>query len=90
MAALGAHGFPVPRAVEHNRHAVLMSLVDATLLVQARSTVRQRAPYANLVQVVALQLASYICTPQALRGLSALLMLQSQGMSCEGGLPAIR
>ena len=36
MAALGAHGFPVPRAVEHNRHAVLMSLVDATLLVQAR------------------------------------------------------
>lgn len=37
MAALGAHGFPVPRAVEHNRHAVLMSLVDAALLVQARA-----------------------------------------------------
>lgn len=42
MAALGAHGFPVPRAVEHNRHAVLMSLVDATLLVQARA--QQQSP----------------------------------------------
>lgn len=41
MAALGAHGFPVPRAVEHNRHAVLMSLVDATLLVQVRARVSQ-------------------------------------------------
>ena len=41
MAALGAHGFPVPRAVEHNRHAVLMSPVDATLLVQVRARVSQ-------------------------------------------------
>ena len=44
MAALGAHGFPVPRAVEHNRHAVLMSLVDATLLVQVRPPSVLHAP----------------------------------------------
>lgn len=34
MEALGVAGFPVPRAIEHNRHAVLMSLVDAVPLVQ--------------------------------------------------------
>lgn len=34
MAALGEHGFPVPRAIDSNRHAVLMSLVDAFPLVQ--------------------------------------------------------
>ena len=36
MRALGEHGFPVPRAVELNRHAVLMSLVPATPLTQVR------------------------------------------------------
>ena len=36
MRALGEHGFPVPRAVELNRHAVLMSLVAATPLTQVR------------------------------------------------------
>ena len=34
MKALGAAGLPVPVAVDHNRHAVLMSLVPATPLVQ--------------------------------------------------------
>ena len=34
LQALGAHGFPVPRAIEHTRHAVLMSVVDATPLSQ--------------------------------------------------------
>ena len=34
MRALGQAGLPVPVAVDHNRHAVLMSLVDATPLVQ--------------------------------------------------------
>ena len=37
MAALGRAGFPVPTALEHNRHAVLMSLVPAVPLVQARA-----------------------------------------------------
>lgn len=34
MAALEQRGLPVPRAVDHNRHAVLMSLVDAYPLTQ--------------------------------------------------------
>lgn len=36
MKALGAQGLPVPRAVDSNRHAVLMSMVDAYPLVQVR------------------------------------------------------
>jgi RIO kinase 2 len=34
MKALGDHGFPVPNAIDNNRHAVLMELVDAQPLVQ--------------------------------------------------------
>lgn len=34
MSALRSHDFPVPVAIENNRHAVLMSLVDAFPLVQ--------------------------------------------------------
>lgn len=34
MEALHQNGFPVPRPLEHNRHAVLMSLIDATPLYQ--------------------------------------------------------
>jgi RIO kinase 2 len=34
MAALHRRGFPVPKALDNNRHAVLMSLVDASPLVQ--------------------------------------------------------
>ena len=37
MKALGQHDFPVPRAINNNRHAVLMSMVDAYPLVQASS-----------------------------------------------------
>ena len=37
MVALGEHGLPVPYAVAQNRHAVLMSLVDAVPLVQVGS-----------------------------------------------------
>ena len=38
MVALGEHGLPVPYAVAQNRHAVLMSLVDAVPLVQVGSS----------------------------------------------------
>ena len=38
MAALGRAGFPVPAALEHNRHAVLMSLIPAVPLVQVLGT----------------------------------------------------
>jgi len=34
MVALGEHGLPVPYAVVHNRHCVLMTMVDAVPLVQ--------------------------------------------------------
>lgn len=34
MAALEQRGLSVPRAVDHNRHAVLMSLIDAYPLTQ--------------------------------------------------------
>ena len=34
MAALHKQGLPVPEPIDHNRHAVLMSLVDACPLVQ--------------------------------------------------------
>ena len=34
MKALHETGFPVPRPLDHNRHAVLMSLIDAAPLYQ--------------------------------------------------------
>eukprot|EP00798_Chlamydomonas_sp_ICE-L_P007101 gene7101-205_t len=36
MKALGEHGFPVPVAIDSNRHAVLMTLVDAVPMIQVR------------------------------------------------------
>lgn len=36
MRALEEHGFPVPRAIESNRHAVLMSKVEGCVMVQVR------------------------------------------------------
>jgi len=36
MKALGERGLPVPIAFDHNRHGVLMELVNACPLVQAR------------------------------------------------------
>ncbi len=36
MKALGEHGFPVPVAIDSNRHAVLMTMMDAWPLVQVR------------------------------------------------------
>jgi RIO kinase 2 len=37
MKTLKEHGLPVPQAIDHNRHALLMNLLDARPLVQARS-----------------------------------------------------
>ncbi|PKA50852.1 RIO kinase 2 [Apostasia shenzhenica] len=36
MKALGEHGFPVPSAVDYNRHCVVMSLVQGYPLVQVK------------------------------------------------------
>ena len=48
MAALGRAGFPVPMALEHNRHAVLMSFIPAVPLLQART--HQPLHYAHFSQ----------------------------------------
>lgn len=37
MKALGERGLPVPEAIDHNRHAVLMEKVDGTQLAQVWS-----------------------------------------------------
>ncbi|KAK9902872.1 hypothetical protein WJX75_009355 [Coccomyxa subellipsoidea] len=52
MEALGVAGFPVPHAIEHNRHAVLMSLVDAVPLVQVRLA-DPGAVYLQLMDMIA-------------------------------------
>ncbi|KAK8938954.1 hypothetical protein KSP39_PZI011525 [Platanthera zijinensis] len=36
LQALGLHGFPIPNAVDRNRHCVIMSLVQGYPLVQVK------------------------------------------------------
>jgi RIO kinase 2 len=52
MKALGEHGFPVPRAVELNRHAVLMSLVPATPLTQIRELANPDAVWRQVAAIM--------------------------------------
>ncbi|KAK9813106.1 hypothetical protein WJX72_009167 [[Myrmecia] bisecta] len=52
MTALGKHGLPVPEAIDHNRHAVLMSLVDACPLVQVRELVNPGVVYRGLMELM--------------------------------------
>ncbi len=71
MAALEQRGLPVPRAVDHNRHAVLMSLIDAYPLTQ----VPHLCPPACLIPPVLNQLlrscmADTVDTASPARGLS--------------------
>ena len=42
MKALHNGGFPVPTPLENNRHAVLMSLIDATPLYQVDGKMTMR------------------------------------------------
>mmetsp|Transcript_20615 Transcript_20615/g.62074 ORF Transcript_20615/g.62074 Transcript_20615/m.62074 type:complete len:530 (-) Transcript_20615:274-1863(-) len=53
MAALEQRGMPVPRAVDHNRHAVLMSLVDAYPLTQVRELRNPGVVYSSLMDFMA-------------------------------------
>ena len=48
MKALYENGFPVPQAIDNNRHAVLMGLVNARPMVQVRCQPRQSLPPATL------------------------------------------
>ena len=52
MQALGQAGLPVPRAIECNRHAVLMSLVHAHPMVQVRELLNPRRVYEECMGVV--------------------------------------
>eukprot|EP00891_Asterochloris_glomerata_P007286 jgi/Astpho2/7286/e_gw1.00113.90.1_t len=52
MVALGEHGLPVPYAVAQNRHAVLMSLVDAVPLVQVHELANPGAVYEECMNLM--------------------------------------
>lgn len=52
MKALGDAGLPVPRAIEVNRHAVLMSLVDAHPMVQVKELVHPRQVYEDCLSIL--------------------------------------
>ncbi|CAL5226049.1 g8861 [Coccomyxa viridis] len=54
MKALHAGGFPVPRPLDNNRHAVLMSLVDATPLYQVHDLQDVGGVYSQLMAVLSL------------------------------------
>lgn len=58
MRALGERGFAVPQAVEQNRHAVLMSLVDGGPMVQVRTLQNPGSVYRTCMSMAA-QLASW-------------------------------
>ncbi|WIA29736.1 hypothetical protein OEZ86_012214 [Tetradesmus obliquus] len=53
MKALGDHGFPVPVAIDNNRHAVLMELVDGQPLVQVRELAHPAAVYSAAMDLIA-------------------------------------
>ncbi|KAL4450558.1 hypothetical protein ABPG77_000914 [Micractinium sp. CCAP 211/92] len=52
MKALGERGLPVPQAIDHNRHAVLMTLLDAYPLVQVRELSNPREVYEQLMEML--------------------------------------
>lgn len=52
MRALGANGFPVPRAVDVNRHAVLMEMVDAYPLTQVRELAHPKRVWLQIMAIM--------------------------------------
>ena len=52
MKALGDAGLPVPRAIEVNRHAVLMSMINASPMVQVRELANPRKVYEGCMEVL--------------------------------------
>jgi RIO kinase 2 len=52
MKALGENGMPVPEAIECNRHAVLMSLVNAQPMVQMREFKHPEAIYKECMGIL--------------------------------------
>ncbi|PNW84824.1 hypothetical protein CHLRE_03g159900v5 [Chlamydomonas reinhardtii] len=52
MKALYDHGFPVPQAIDNNRHAVLMSLVNARPMVQIREMAHPARVYLSCMELI--------------------------------------
>jgi len=52
MKALGENGLPVPEAIECNRHAVLMSLVEAHPMVQVREFANTEKVYRECMSML--------------------------------------
>ncbi|XP_061361997.1 uncharacterized protein LOC133305772 isoform X2 [Gastrolobium bilobum] len=52
MKALETHGFPVPNAVEHNRHCVVMSLVQGYPLVQVKQLENPEMVFETIIGLV--------------------------------------
>ncbi|XP_057971964.1 uncharacterized protein LOC131160359 isoform X2 [Malania oleifera] len=58
MKALGEHGFPVPNAVDCNRHCVVMSLVQGYPLVQVKQLQNPDTVFETIIGLV-VRLAEY-------------------------------
>jgi RIO kinase 2 len=52
MKALGEAGLPVPKAIECNRHAVLMTMIDAHPMVQVQQLANPRKVYEECMRVL--------------------------------------
>ncbi|KXZ56501.1 hypothetical protein GPECTOR_1g449 [Gonium pectorale] len=52
MKALYEHGFPVPQAIDNNRHAVLMGLVNARPMVQVRTMAHPARVYLSCMELI--------------------------------------
>ena len=52
MKALGDAGLPVPTAIEYNRHAILMSMVQAHPMVQVRQIENPRKVYEECMRIL--------------------------------------
>jgi len=52
MKALHEHGFVTPRPIDHNRHCVVMSLVQATLLEHVKTVRNPARLYAKIMNII--------------------------------------
>ncbi|CAL0320203.1 unnamed protein product [Lupinus luteus] len=52
MKALEAHGFPVPNAIEQNRHCVIMSLVQGYPLVQVKQLQNTDIVFETIIGII--------------------------------------
>lgn len=58
MKVLHEHGFPIPQPIDHNRHCIVMELIDAFPLRQITEVADPGKLYSNLMNLI-VKLASY-------------------------------